>query len=183
MSTTTNTDQLMALVKKWREGNETKESEKGYVRGVMFAFDKCADELESILRALARPEDGEAGRKAWAIVRPDGVTIHPESVRGCERSAQWSIGEWSEMRKIGFTCVPVWITTTRPPATAGEDARDAARLGTLERWFEEGGVVSFRTYGPGSAGCELFTTRTQHVRGYKIRGAIDAALTAMGKES
>jgi hypothetical protein len=168
-----NTDQLMALA-------DDMQAKGKIFGGELFEF---AELWSARLRALARPEDGEAGRKAWAIVRPDGVTIHPESVRGCERSAQWSIGEWSEMRKIGFTCVPVWITTTRPPATAGEDARDAARLGTLERWFEEGGVVSFRTYGPGSAGCELFTTRTQHVRGYKIRGAIDAALTAMGKES
>lgn len=47
--------------------------------------------------------------EAWAIVRPDGKTIHPESTRGSEHAAQWSIGEWPNMQRQGFTCRRVTI--------------------------------------------------------------------------
>lgn len=53
--------------------------------------------------------DRRPARQAWAIVRPDGKTIHPESVRGSEHAAQWAIGEWPQMQLQGFTCRRVTI--------------------------------------------------------------------------
>lgn len=55
------------------------------------------------------------------------------------------------------------------------ETEDAARLGWLAQEFEKNGSIAANRYGPGIAGCQLFTITSQHVRGYGLRGAIDAA--------
>lgn len=88
------------------------------------------DELDALLSemdaaiALMRGQS-EVSCEAWAIVRPDGVTIHPESVRGSEHAAQWGIGEWPRMRESGFTCVPVRISVIPSPPAAKQERDDA----------------------------------------------------------
>lgn len=74
-----------------------------------------ASELFELQRvANERAEAAERARdvtcEAWAIVRPDGITIHPESVRGNEHAAQWAIGDWVRMQDSGFTCHRVIIS-------------------------------------------------------------------------
>jgi hypothetical protein len=53
---------------------------------------------------------------------------------------------------------------------------DTERLDALIAMFESGRRAEFVTYGTGVAGVDLFTVPSQRVRGYTIRGAIDAAI-------
>ena len=74
-------------------------------------------DLADVLReAAAALRAVREARTAWAIVRPDGKTIHPESVRTSEHGAQWSIGSWTKMKADGFNCIQVRIV----PAGNGE---------------------------------------------------------------
>lgn len=58
----------------------------------------------------AIPEEWQAvACDAWAIIRPDARTVLPESVRASEHAARWSIGNWAQMQRDGFTCIPVRI--------------------------------------------------------------------------
>jgi hypothetical protein len=59
---------------------------------------------------------------------------------------------------------------------AEADRADARRLDWLAAELGTHGTIVARRYGPGRAGCELFTVSSQHVRGIGLRAAIDAAL-------
>ena len=58
--------------------------------------------------------------------------------------------------------------------------KDAEMLRWLANEWDKHGSVGFRRYARGTAGCELFTVTTQHVRGYGFRGAIEAAMREQG---
>lgn len=111
---------LEELAKKWRQRrhmertrySDAQQAQDEAIRG-------CADELDAAI-ALMRGQS-EVSRDAWAIVRPDGVTIHPESVRGSEHAAKWGIGDWPRMRESGFTCVPVRISLIPAPPKDSAD--------------------------------------------------------------
>lgn len=60
-------------------------------------------------------------------------------------------------------------------AYAAGMAGDGARLDWLARMFEHGSITATH-YGPGTAGCQLFTVPTQHTKGPTLRAAIDAAM-------
>jgi hypothetical protein len=66
--------------------------------------------------------------------------------------------------------------TRHPSPEEADQAADAARMAWLAKQWEDGGAISADRYGPGRAGCQLFTVASQHVRGYGLRGAIDAAM-------
>lgn len=60
---------------------------------------------------------------------------------------------------------------------------DSERMDWLHSVFEAGGVVEMKRYSVGVAGCQIFTFQTQHVCGYEVRGAIDAAMAAMKEKA
>lgn len=57
------------------------------------------------------------------------------------------------------------------------DITDAQRIEFLTKLFEGSrSSIVFKHYASGAAGCEAFSVPSQHVRGYSIRGAIDAMM-------
>lgn len=74
-----------------------------------------------------------------------------------------------------------WLRNRRTPSSEG-DGRDAERLDWVQSVFEKShSSISFRHYARGCMGCEIFTVPSQHVRGYGVRGAIDAAIAAAAR--
>jgi hypothetical protein len=121
---------MRTLIAMWDDYRAIQESEEGgngysdayysFVKGHHASWESAKHLVSKHGPALlAAAQDGEITCDAWAILRPDGRTLHPESVRGAENAAQWAIGAWSQMERDGFRCVPVKLVAARSADAEG----------------------------------------------------------------
>jgi hypothetical protein len=124
-----------------------------------------------------------------ATTQPDAKPEHGVVIpSGTEISVDVSTGDDDAQNRIfAIATGEVMMHAGKPVVLCIEESRnfakpersaDEVRMDFLEAMFARGGSISADRYGPGTAGCRLFTVPSQHVRGYMLRGAIDATMLA-----
>lgn len=167
----TNTDQLMALVQKWR-GEAKRLSRIDGCADKSFTLDDCADELESLARALSQP-----------VGAGEGFVVVPRAAIEKEIAALESpVGCYTGAVAKGLRTL---LAAPTPPAA--EDARDKARLDWLDGFTATSGYGIDELFG--SAGSRRYVSLRDSLscddevlgEGPTLRAAIDAAMSGDGE--